>query len=449
MLSVRNTAIGPKASNVASGRRQSREENIPHSMDRSRFSLCARSILPLFVMLAAGGCEAFPELVQGPSSALDDAAETNPLMQGNSSQSGLQGGLGLGGAGAVFSSSGNAPESCDESEEAADLVPANLLFVVDKSGSMECNAPPIDVNCEDPVRVEPGSASKWEMTQAALTGSNGALPTLAGQAGISAGLMLFPLDSACEVPANGELTIPIQPLSSSQLTSIQSGLEVAPSGATPLAGATIRGLEAIRLGIHAGDLEGDNYLVVMTDGAETCQPDALTGLLSIVEEAREYYGIRTYAIGAPGSEGSRTLLSKIANAGGTRTTADCSLEPANAGESCHIDLTESEDIDADLGSEFKGITEETTQSCEYDVPQNALVDKNKVNVEYTPTGESKRLILQDPRDQGAEQCADAEGWQYSEDGSKIVLCGAVCDDVLADPGAQVRVVFGCRNSIVR
>jgi hypothetical protein len=339
--------------------------------------------------------------------------------------------------------------SCAESTETADLVPANLLFVVDKSGSMNCNPPPIDLTCESPVKVDEGELSKWEITQDALSGPAGAWATLAGQAGVSVGLSNFPLDDNCEVVPSGEVSVPIAPLDDDHFAALRDGLDVAADGQTPLAGATIRGLEALRLGIHAGDLTGDNYLVVMTDGVETCQQAALDDLLVDVETAQTVYGIRTYAIGAPGSEGSRTLLSLIAIAGGTRKSDDCAETPTEASESCHIDLTESTDFETDLGLEFQGITEATTQTCEYDVPQNALIDRNKVNVEYTPSGGDTELVLQDPPASGDEQCEGAEGWQYTADGTQIVLCGQVCEDVLADPGAKVRVKFGCQETVVR
>lgn len=412
----------------------------------------------LAVVATAAACQSPPAFEDS-----DGGTDTDGDLGGNGSDSGTDQGNSGGGNSLDLGNDGSAGSdgngngtgglgggsTCAESEETADLVPANLLFVVDKSGSMNCNPPPIDDTCDNPVKVDEGELSKWEITQDALTGDSGALQVLAGQAGVSVGLINFPLDDNCEVVASGETTVPIAQLDDEQLTALQEGLNVVADGQTPLAGAAIRGLEALRLGIHAGDLSGDNYLVVMTDGVETCQVAALDDLLTFVEEAEKYYGIRTYAIGAPGSEGSRALLSQIAILGGTRKTDDCADTPTEASESCHIDLTESTDFEADLGAEFQGITEATTQTCEYDVPQNALIDRNKVNVEYTPSGGQKDLVVQDPPGPGDEQCEGAEGWQYTADGTQIVLCGEICEEVLSDPGAKVRVVFGCQETVVR
>ncbi len=401
------------------------------------------------ITLGLGGCEKAP-VFSGTDAAGDRAVDGSQSGGGGSGAMTGSGGLsiGQGGSSGGTGAMGGA-DSCAESSESADLVPANLLFVVDKSGSMNCNPPPIDPTCPEPRKVDEMERSKWEITQEALTGEGGALETLAGQAGVSAGLIAFPLDNNCQVPDAGEVTVAIEPLSQGHLANLQEGLSLSADGQTPLAGAAIRGLEALRRGIHSGDLDGDNYLVVMTDGAETCQTEALGDLVRFVEEAREFYGIRTYAIGAPGSEASRSLLSELAVIGGTRRSTDCSLDPDDASESCHIDLTESQSFASDLGSEFKGITEDTARTCEFDVPQNAFVDRSKVNVEFTSRGNQKELIVQDPLEDGKAQCEDAQGWQFSPGGSQIVLCGEVCDAVLSDPDASVRVVFGCRETVVR
>lgn len=424
-------------------------------MKKTRSTTLKATWMATALIAAAAACQSSPEFTDS-----DGSTDEGNDLGGGGNDLNNDSDSGTGGNSLDLSNDGNAGSdgngtggfgggSCAESEGEADLVPANLLFVVDKSGSMNCNPPPIDNTCSVPEKVDPGELSKWEITQDALTGPNGALQTLAGQAGISVGMSLFPLDDNCQVVESGDTTVPIALLDQDQMTALQNAIDVEADGQTPLAGAAIRGLEALRLGIHAGDLPGDNYLVVMTDGAETCQPDALDDLLAYVEQALEYYDIKTYAIGAPGSEGSRTLLSQIAILGGTRKSDDCAETPTQASESCHIDLTESTDFEADLGSEFQGITEATTQTCEYDIPQNALIDPSKVNVEYTPTGGQTELIAQDPPATGDEQCEGAEGWQYTADGTQIVLCGQICQDVLADPGAEVRVVFGCKETVVR
>lgn len=119
-------------------------------------------------------------------------------------------------------------------------------------------------------------------------------------------------------------------------------------------------------------------------------------------------------------------------------------------------MTESTTFAADLGHEFEGITAETAQTCEYDVPQGALIDPTKVNVEYTPPGGEPVLVPQEPRQNGTMQCEGADGWQFNPDGTKIFLCGDLCESMHSEPDSaslserpEVRVIFGCKDTVVR
>jgi hypothetical protein len=114
-----------------------------------------------------------------------------------------------------------------------------------------------------------------------------------------------------------------------------------------------------------------------------------------------------------------------------------------------VDLTETEDFAAELGARFRNITETTTRTCEYAVPSGALFDPGKVNVEFTPSKGEVSWIPQDPPAPGARVCQGANGWQYASGGRSIVLCGQACTDLIEDPGADVRVVFGCRDTVLR
>lgn len=395
-----------------------------------------------------GGCSAESN---GPN--LGSSGDGDEPGDGDGSLGGARGGDGDGDSGdgdiQVTTGDGDAIVECAEGQASTELVPANLLFVVDKSGSMNCNPPPTDNACLTAEKADPTVDSKWEITQQALTGEQGALATLSGQEGVSVGLLAFPTNNDCALPEEGDLTVPIRPLTDGHIEDLTAGLRLEADGQTPLAGASIRGLAALRERIDAGSLQGNHYLVVMTDGAETCQVQALDELLWYVEQAHYYYGIKTYAIGAPGSEASRALLSELAILGGTRKSEDCKQAPSSAAESCHIDLTESTSFAADLGTEFEGITAEAAASCEYDVPSRALIDLDKVNVEYLEPGQEPAIVPRDPRASGTLQCEGADGWQFNSDVTKLVLCGDLCDSLRSDPDLQVRVIFGCQDTVVR
>jgi hypothetical protein len=192
-------------------------------------------------------------------------------------------------------------------------------------------------------------------------------------------------------------------------------------------------------------VEGNKFVVLLTDGAETCDRDKVQILQTEIPKALSV-NIRTFVIGAPGSEPARALLSQMAFLGGTARSATCDHTgtPADQGD-CHFDMTTSQDFAADLAAGLAAISGEAL-GCEIDVPQagpgGSAVDFGKVNVRYVPGGNASDTIdvLQDPE---APCDAGAEGWQYSQGNQKILLCGSICNDVKADESARVEVVLGC------
>ena len=68
-------------------------------------------------------------------------------------------------------------KGCASTDQDARLTQANLLFVVDRSGSMNCNAPQYTMAvCDKPEKQRSGDPSKWEETQAAISGALESLP---------------------------------------------------------------------------------------------------------------------------------------------------------------------------------------------------------------------------------------------------------------------------------
>ena len=82
-------------------------------------------------------------------------------------------------------------------------------------------------------------------------------------------------------------------------------------------------------------------------------------------------------------------------------------------------------------------------ACEVGVPApppGETFDPTKVGVVYTPSSGGSVPISRDD----SKPCASgANGWQYSADGKKILLCGTACAGLKADPGGKVSVQFGC------
>lgn len=409
-------------------------------------SVVSSSVLLLtgaFLLPTLAGCESLPELA--PDGGSGSGSKTG-ADAGTGSSSGLTD-LGNGGAdaGSGANGAGAGSGTCAESSGDADQVPSTMLFVIDKSGSMSCNEPSTGDPCSLPQKNNPALPSKWKMTRDALVTTFGDLSALTG---LRAGLVQFPVNNFCAVLPEGDLTTEIANLDGAQVTALETSLDaVTPDGQTPLAGAGIRGLEALRQRVVSGQIEGRVFMVLMTDGAETCQTGALAQLIEDVETAREGFGIQTFVIGAPGSEQARSLLSELAFRGGTATSDDCvhGGDTDNIGD-CHFDMTQTTDFAADLAAALTAITDTTALTCEFDVPEGAFVDPRKVNVTYEPTDAATETV---PQDLSRDCAVDAEGWQFSEDGTQVVLCGDVCDRVKSDPGGKVRVVFGCRETLIR
>jgi len=122
-----------------------------------------------------------------------------------------------------------------------------------------------------------------------------------------------------------------------------------PSGGTPIVGAMMLAYKHLyrTLGI-----EGSAHVVLITDGSDSCAPyyatqpsippgDQVKALTSSGAPSALGVGIKTWVIGAPGSEVGRSTLSSLAIAGGTRRSADCT--PGSATDptvgDCQYDMT--------------------------------------------------------------------------------------------------------------
>ncbi len=380
----------------------------------------------------SGGSAANGSGASGGSAASSAGGSSSGASGGTLNLGGSSGSSSTGGTGVIDPDAG-----CATSKLNGTLIPANLLFVVDRSGSMKCNLPQdgqTTANCEKfPKKLDPAKPSKWELTRAAL---ESALSQLQQGGNVSAGLVVFPADgSNCTV--NKTPNVPIASLDSTggQVATISTFLDnETPGGSTPLAGADIEGYAYILS--QWSKLPGNKFVVLLTDGFETCSPDSLPDLLTKEVPQATSIGIRTFVIGVPGSEDGRALLSQIAYIGGTPKSSSCTHNPspANVGD-CHFDMTTSSNFSQDLQDALKKISG-TVLSCELDVPKNPSgggVDPTKVNV--TING---KVVNQDT----STTCDKADGWQYNSTKTKIELCGSACTNA-KQPNATVQVVLGC------
>jgi hypothetical protein len=383
------------------------------------------------------------------NAARPELISTTPPSRAGSGGTGGTGGAAAAGSNAIVVRSALNPQlllndSCKRTSFVRDLMPTNLLFVVDRSGSMVCNPPPITSSekCEaEGVRVDPNSPSKWQLTSSALAAAINGLPDTS-----TVGVSFFSNDNQCGVSSIPN--VPIGKAVKPQLSAIQGSLAgITPSGATPLVGATLLAYRYLQSAAESGAITGNSYVVVITDGEQSdkcsdtsfCKDAADCSDLLIREGARASnpdINIRTFVIGVPGSEHGRTVLSRLARAGGT---AFSSCEPEQG--DCHFDVTREPNLSSALTNALQTIAGRAL-TCTFDVPKDGPngADLTRLNVVYTPHEGAARVIPQDlsaPCDRGAD------GWQFDPETQLIRLCGNTCTAVLNDRGANVTVVLGC------
>jgi hypothetical protein len=316
--------------------------------------------------------------------------------------------------------------TCAGQTVGAESLPAVLELLVDTSGSMDEDAPGT-------------RGSKWTVTRGALLDAVAVMPPET-----SVGVTFYP-----NVPNDNDpcfdrqsaVAIDVLGLTASrQRQAVAAAFQrQAPQGGTPTH-------DAYRYAISQAleSMGGSRYIVLITDGVPTysvgCvgtgrQQNAVDSTPLIAEaSAALTQGIRTFVIGSPGSEDARGSLSRMAEAGGT-SVAGCS----HAGPTfCHFDMTREQDLAAGLGAALDAISSQAL-SCEYELPlapAGEALDPTKINVLFTPQSGEQELIGQnlDP------SCA--EGWRFSENSSKVQLCGGTCDRVKSTDGAVV-LEFGC------
>ncbi|MGZ3450112.1 MAG: hypothetical protein ACXVEF_10995 [Polyangiales bacterium] len=349
-------------------------------------------------------------------------------------------GTGLGGE------AGDDDAACAAATYNGKKIPASLLVLLDRSASMQ-------------------DMGKWDGAVAALssalTTADDALPV---------GLLFFPegkfnssglaacalnpaaagcaalyADSGCK-DVKTTPDIAVAPLSTSRAPITAKLSSTSPTGDTT---STRWGLKNAWSIMSALDSKGDRFVVLVTDGEPTThQPKTVVGPLMIPESAIECSDektiedetlaaatmatpVKTFVIGAPGSEKGSAFLSQVAINGKTQRSPTCSAAKGD----CHYQIG-SASFSTDLAKALEEITGKIA-TCIFEVPSGTDVDPAKVNV----TVDGMSLY----RDE-----THGDGWDYT-DGShtKIELHGPACDKVKtgASAGIAVKILLGCKTLV--
>jgi hypothetical protein len=217
----------------------------------------------------------------------------------------------------------------------------NILFVLDRSGSMQCNPPPTtdSAACERfPTRADPAMPSKLEIVESALSASfDQLLPSMmAGAPKTRAGLAKFSTDDMCGTTVDP--LVPVTDVSPQTLDGMRVAMMgLVPNGTTPIVNAMNSSYQYFMM--QAAMLPGDKHVILVTDGADTCTPQqGIQQLINTTAPQALGMGIRTWVIGAPGSERARSMLSHLAKAGGTGKP-NCDVGNTATSGNCHYDMT--------------------------------------------------------------------------------------------------------------
>lgn len=332
---------------------------------------------------------------------------TGSASSSSGSSGGGQGGTGGEGGGVDFDggTDGQGGGACVTTSAEAHRVPLDIIFLIDRSGSM--------------------AGVKWNGTKNALTTFFNDPASL----GIGAGLVYFPAASPeyCSFPTYSQLDVPIGvlPTNAFELT---NSIPFSPLGTSTPTYPALKGALMAATAYQDAHPTHKVILVLATDGDPWgCEPTAIDLIAPLATSARNYNGVRTYVIGVAGS--TIANLNLIAQAGGTNKAYDITQN-----------IDEFAAKMAEIRSEALG--------CDFEIPaapDGQQLDPKQVNFTYTPKGMGSPKIL--PWADDLADCGNLPGWYYDNNASptKIVLCPASCATVQADSEAKVSVLFGCSS----
>jgi hypothetical protein len=288
--------------------------------------------------------------------------------------------------------------SCGSEKLVADVVPPNLLVVLDRSCSMT-----------DMV----GNTTKWAIAVAAL---NNMTQTYAGK--IRFGLTLFP-DTVTPNCGQGMIPIPVGPNNETPIrnlltAALQTSNANFPDGPCVTNIDTAMQQAATEPGFN--DTTRQSYALLVTDGAQSgCNlAGGDTGTATIVANLFTQRNIPTYVIGFGSGVDAPQLNILAVNGGRPRSTMPNRYY--DAGDQASLDAALST-----IGAQTLG--------CVYQL-QKAPPDPTQIYVFF-----DKVSVPRDPTHMG--------NWDYDATTNRVTFYGAACTQLKSGTVKVLDIVFGC------
>jgi hypothetical protein len=348
---------------------------------------------------------------------------------GGAAGSGVGGGLILDSGGGAGGAGGMIVDGCAQGEEQAKEKLVDMYVMFDATTTMACPEP------------EGATATRFDAIKNAMI----QFVNLAEASGLGVGLQYFGLNDSCNAADYARPAVPIATLPGNAQAIVNSlNAHAPPGGLTPLAPAVQGAVDHARA--SAAQTGHTVVVVLLSDG----QPN-LCGNASVDEVAAAAAAglngapsVQTYVIGisVPGTStcfvdlfdtAPPDSIHTIARAGGTGMAL---IVQTGGG----AQQTAQQFLDA-----IKKIRERSVLPCTYQIPppKNGPIDFGKVNVGFT-SGQGQQTDIFGVG--SADKCVpNVPGWYYDnpQNPSSIKLCPGTCDTVSADPGGNVKIVFGC------
>ena len=321
-------------------------------------------------------------------------------LDGGSLDRASESGGGLDGGGFDGSLDGDGGANCVVMQVAASHVPADVLLVLDRSGSMNYSIAQ-DCYCTSTVGTPvcadlSGCTTRWPALTAAVD------TTLTSSTAINWGLKLYswPAGGTCSVSTGVEVQI-----SAASVPIIQSQMaNVSPANNTPTAAAIATATAYLKT---VGDVNSKAILLA-TDGDPNCAGGAatasdVTGTVAAIAAATRS-GFPVYVVGIGPSVGN---LDNFARAGGTGN-----YYPATSPQ--------------DLTNALKAITT-AVATCSFTLT-TVPPDASNVSVYL-----DKSLVPKDV----------SNGWSFGANNQTVVFAGSYCAAITSGAASNVQALFGC------